>query len=215
MKKQKNSNVARLIFAALAAMLLCTSARATLIELGRIDFTGNFTLNHNYNFNNPAAFPFGTFGSQTVQTATGIFAATVNGGDTLGMNTPFMYGPISPISWEPSQPMTWNIGGFTIDTQYVLITGADFVGRNCLGLTSLSGNGFDPSNYGLGAYSYWNFTAPPYDISNFPTDITGPINLAFIVTYDDGQRVPEGGATITLLCIAIFGLVSVHRMLKV
>jgi hypothetical protein len=91
------------------------------------------------------------------------------------MNTQFMFGPITPTNWDVSSPMIWSIGGFTIDTQHVLITGADFVGRNCLGITNLSGNGFDPSVYGLGAFSYWNFTAPPYDISHFDTDITGPI----------------------------------------
>jgi hypothetical protein len=215
MKKRKNFNVVSVILAALAATLLSGSARATLIELGRIDLTGDFTLNHNYNFNDPAAFPFGTFGLQTVQTATGIFAPYISNGDSLTMNTPFMFGPISPIDSTVSHPMTWSIGGFTIDTQDISITGADFVGRYCSGVTNLSGNGFDPAAYPFSPFSIWNFIAPPYDISNFPKDVTGPINLAFVVTYDDGQRVPEGGATIALLSIAIFGMFSVRRMLKV
>jgi hypothetical protein len=191
--------------------LSAARAQAHIIELGRIDLTGDFTLNHNYDFNHPAAFPFGTFGTQAVENATGIFSPYVSAGDILAMNTQFMFGPISPVSWVVSQPMMWTIGGFTIDTQFILITGADFVGRNGLGLTDLSGNGFDPSAYGLGAFSNWNFTAPPYDIRNFDTDITGPIKLQIIVRYD----VAEGGNTLVFLALSLFGLICVTQSTRI
>jgi hypothetical protein len=67
-------------------------------SLGQVDLTGNFTLNHHYNFNNPSAFPFGTFGTLTVKDATGIFAPYVGAGDTLGVNTQFMFGSITAIN---------------------------------------------------------------------------------------------------------------------
>jgi hypothetical protein len=192
------------------AMLLSGVAQATIISLGQINLTGNFTLNHHYNFNNPSAFPFGPFGTLTVQDATGIFAPYVASGDTLGMNTQFMFGPITPINWDVSSPMIWSIGGFTLDTQHVLIKGADS-GRNCLGITDLSGNGFDPSSYGLGAFSRWVFTAPPYDIRHFDTDITGPISLQIAVGYDNGH-VPDTGATLGFLAVSLFGLLCTRSL---
>jgi hypothetical protein len=192
------------------AMLLSGIAQANIIELGQINLTGNFTLNHNYDFNHPSAFPFGTFGTLTVENVTGIFGPYVSGGETLGMNTQFMLGPISSVNWDVSSPMIWSIGGFTLDTQHVLITGADS-GRNCLGITDLSGNGFDPSSYGLGAFSRWVFTAPPYDIGHFDTDITGPISLQIAVRYDNGH-VPDTGATLGFLAVSLFGLLCIRIM---
>lgn len=175
------------------AMLLSGVAQATIISLGQVDLTGNFTLNHHYNFNNPSAFPFGTFGTLTVQDASGIFAPYVGAGDTLGMNTQFMFGPITAINSDVSSPMIWRIGGFTINTQKVLVTGADFAGRSCLGITDLSGNGFDPNDYPpFGAFSFWDFIAPPYDISNFHEDITGPITLKIAVGYDRRRGTGQG-----------------------
>ena len=40
-------------------LALTCSARATFIETGRITFSGDFTLNHLYDFNNQSAQPFG------------------------------------------------------------------------------------------------------------------------------------------------------------
>ncbi len=208
--KVKTKTTAR-ICVLIVTMIWSGVAQATIISLGEIDLTGNFTLNHHYDFNNPSAFPFGTFGTLTVQDATGIFAPNVAAGDTLGMNTQFMFGPITQINWDVSSPMIWSIGGFTIDTQHVLITGADFVGRNCFGITDLSGNEFDPSAYGLGAFSVWNFRAPPYDIGHFDTDITGPISLQIAVGYDNGH-VPDTGATLGFLAVSLFGLLCTRRL---
>ena len=186
------------------AILLSGAAQANFIELGYVTLTGNFTLNHKYNFNQPTAFPFGTFGTLTVQNATGIFAPHVSGGDILGMNTPFMFGAITPLD-----TMIWSIGGYTVNTQDIGITGADS-GRTGSGIADLSGNGFDPSVYGLGAVTAWSFIAPPYDISNFHMDITGPITLGIGVAYDNGH-VPETGATLDLFCVSLLGLLCARR----
>ena len=192
---------------------LTAGAQANPVDLGEIDLTGTFTLNHNFNFNNPAAAPFGTFGTLTVGGTSGIFLPYVNVGDTFQMNTPSMFGDSTPVSGTPSQPMIWSIDGFTLNTTLLLITGADFAGRFCFGGTDLSGNGFDPSAYHpFGASSNWNFTAPPYDISNFPADITGPINMTIHVGYDDGH-VPDGGTALLLFGIGIAGVEVLRRKL--
>jgi hypothetical protein len=212
--------IRRLGLILLAAAFVAATAQVqgdsiTITTLGEIHFTGDFTLNHNYNYNDPSAFPFGRFGPLTVQSATGFFAPNVNVGDTLTMNTQFMFGPINPISWMVSQPMDWSIGGFMIDTKYVLITGADS-GRNVAGIIDLSGHGFDPSAYGVppyvGANTFWDFTAPPFDITDFPSDITGPITITLDVQYV--SHIPDGGGTLGLLAISTFGLLYVRRRMQ-
>ncbi len=187
----------------LALALTAATAKATIIEIGQIDLTGDFTLNHTYYFS-PGS-PYGTFGELTVQSATGIFLPYVSVGDNLAMTTT----ALDPVAL----PTTWTIDGFTISTNEVSITGADFAGENVLGITSLSGNGFNPSAYPFGAYSYWNFTAPPYDVTNFPADITGPITLTIQVAYDNGH-VPDGGNTMTLFAIAGVVLLGLSRKRK-
>ena len=186
--------------------LLAFCAQAHAIIVGQIDFAGDFTLNHNYNFNDPAATPFGTFGTQTVQNVSGIFALTVDTGDTLAMNTPFLFGQSAQLEWTPSSPMIWNIGGFVFDTQYLLIAGPDSA-RGCQGLIDVGVLEL------FGIFSYWDFTAPPYDIGNFPEDITGPINLQ--ITLDDGRTrpVPDTGSTLAMLGMALcaFGFFSNKR----
>jgi hypothetical protein len=202
----------RLVLFLLATALVAATAQVqgqsiTITTLGEIDFTGDFTLNHNFYFSHVPPY-YGTFGPMTVQSATGIFASYVTSGDTLRMSTPFMFAG-SP----PSVPMVWRIGGFMIDATFTNVTGADFGGQNVIGVTNLSGNGFDPSAYGVapyvGAFSFWDFTAPPYDITNFPSDITGPITVAFDVQYV--SHIPDGGATFGFLAISTIGLLYVRR----
>jgi hypothetical protein len=185
---------------ALILIALACNARANIIELGQIDLTGTFTLNHLYDFNNQGAAPFGWFGTITAQNVTGIFLPYVTPGDNLSMNS---------TALNTVQPFPlWTLGGYTFASTLVLITGADS-GRYCLGTVDLSGNGFNPNDYPpFGAYSYWDFTAPPYDISHFDHDITGPINLSIIVAYDNGH-VPDGGNTLLFfglgaVCVLLF-----------
>jgi hypothetical protein len=197
----------------IGALFLCcaTQVRATIIDLGEINFTGNFTLNHLYDFNNPTAQPFGWFSLQTVSSVSGVFAPYVEVGDTLAMSTQALFGPTSPISDEPFLPITWSIAGFTIEEQTIFIAGADS-GRSVGGSTILTGNGFNYSDYPpFGAFSGWGFIAPPYDISNFPEDITGPISFGFGVAYDNGH-VPDAGSTILMFGVAALILFYGRKM---
>src|SRR5690349_8025198 len=58
----------RLVLVGIAATsLFCVLlARASMIPVGRVTFTGDFTFNHLYDFNNPGAQPFGWFQIETV-----------------------------------------------------------------------------------------------------------------------------------------------------
>src|SRR3954452_16268492 len=154
-------------------------AKANTIPLGQVSLSGDFTLNHLYDFNHPAAQPFGWFGTQNVQNASGIFSAFIQSGDMLG----------SQALWTQGNLPLFTIGGFDLASFCVNIAGADS-GRFVLGLVDMTGNGF---NQDPNTFVAWNFTAPPYDISNFPTDITGAINLTFVASFDNGH-VPDTGS---------------------
>ena len=129
-----------------------------------VTFTGDFTLNHLYDFNNPGAQPFGTFSNQTVTGASGLFAPFIHAGQTVA----------GQILWTIHTPPLFTLGGFTMLTDSVGVSGPDS-GRLVVGFTELSGNGYQFDF----KHSLWLFTAPPYDISNFPRDITGPITMEF------------------------------------
>ena len=190
----------RTIFAFSAVLLLATRAEAIPIDLGQLRLSGDFTLNHEFDFNHPELAPFGTLGNLMIIGATGVFASYISIGESLGANTRGVYhhagsGTVTvpgsgTFFGTLPQPMSWSAGGFTLNTLWTNITGSD-AGRYVLGLGVLSGNGFDPFSYPFVPVLYWNFTAPPYNIGNFPSDITGPINLTIGVEYDDGVPVPE------------------------
>jgi hypothetical protein len=176
----------------LAILLFGTAAaNAHFIDLGQINLTGTFTLNHLYDFNNPGAQPFGSFGTMTAQNVSGIFLDWTHGGDALGFSNGPSLRSVAPFP-------TWTLGGLTFSTTFVLITGADFTGRNCFGLMEIAAQGFDPPP---NSTATWNFIAPPYDISHFDHDITGPITLTFIFGYENGQ-VADSGSTLLMFGLA-------------
>ena len=167
----------RLIVAAVFASV--TIANANLIPLGSVTFTGDFTLNHLFDFNNPASQPFGWWSDQTVTQSNGIFSPSIQTGNVLGGQ---------PL-WTVNSLPLFILGGITFATTDVGIFGADS-GRFVQGIVDLSGF--------LGADRVtWQFTAPPYDISNFHEDITGPITLMFLAFQETGH-VPDAGATLML-----------------
>lgn len=176
----------------LAIVALCTTAKANLIEVGSLGFNGGFTLNHNYNFNNPGSNSFGSFtGPMTASSSSGIFAPFVQNGGILAM--------VSNELWtNPSALPSWSIAGFLFSTSSVLITGPD-AGRLVSGQFTLTGNGYSQ-------HGYWSFTAPPYDIGNFHHDIYGMIHMDIRVWFDDGH-VPDNGYTFLMLGSALAVLI--------
>jgi len=113
-------------------LALTCFARATFIETGRITLSGDFTLNHLYDFHNQTAQPFGSFGTQTASQVTGIFSPFVQNGNILSGSTAL---------WTlPSGGPVWTIGGFTLTTTFDLISGPD-LGRFCFGILDMTGKG--------------------------------------------------------------------------
>jgi hypothetical protein len=179
-------------------LALTCSARATFIETGQITFTGDFTLNHLYDFNNQSAQPFGWFRTQTASQVTGIFSPFVQNGNILSGSTAL---------WTlPSGAPVWTIGGFTLTTTFELIGNGPDSGRFSFGVLDMTGNGYKQRN----DYVHWEFLAPPYDISHFDHDITGPISLLINVRLN----VPDGGSTVSLLGFGLLGLAVCWRKLS-
>jgi len=173
------------------ALCVCSGAHARQVVIGEINFSGSFTTNHLYNYNNPASQPYGWFSSpQTVSNVSGTFAPSVQVGDVLAMNTPFVFGPITSVDHLVSSPMIWTIGSFTFDWETILITGP-------MSHESVGGGLFDVAT---NPWTYWEFTAPPHDFGD--PDITGPITLNIITRFEDGH-VPETGTTLLLFGLAL------------
>lgn len=154
--------------------LIPARAEANTITLGGIELSGSFTVTPNNE-------SLSSFGDLTVIHASGRFAPFVDSGDALVMNTPFVLTQPSA-----SNPIVWSIGGYTINTTSILITGADIAGRNVLGLFDLSGHHFDHALHALDARGFWDFTTPPFDSSSSTSPVTGPINLTIHEVFDNG-----------------------------
>jgi PEP-CTERM motif len=143
--------------------LLPAQAEANTITLGEIELTGSFTVIPNNE-------SFSSFGVLTVTRASGIFTPLAARGDALVMNVPYIRQP------SATDPTVWSIGGYTMNTTNILITGADIAGRFVEGQFDLSGHGFEHAHSALGAFGFWEFTTPPFDHS-IPNPVTGPITL--------------------------------------
>jgi PEP-CTERM motif-containing protein len=154
--------------------LIPARTEANTISLGEIKLSGSFTVTPNNE-------SFSSFGDLTVIQASGRFARFVDSGDALVMNTPFVLTQPSA-----SNPIVWSIGGYTMNTTSILITGADIVGRNVFGLFDLSGHHFDHALHALDARGFWDFTTPPFDGSISSSPVTGPVTLTIHEVFDNG-----------------------------
>jgi hypothetical protein len=174
---------------ATAILAFTTAASANLIPLGSVTFSGDFSVNHLYDFNHPASQPFGWWSDQTVTQTSGIFSAYIHPGDLLG----------GQALWTVNNLPLFTLDGFTLTTTSVGIFGPDS-GRFVQGIVELSGNGY-PGDDSV----TWQFTAPPYEINHFSHDITGPITLMFLVFHETGH-VPDTGGTFVLLGMGVVAL---------
>ena len=187
--------------------VLASRSEAAVIQIGDIVFAGSFSIDP-VGTQHPI-LPTFTFGLQTVQSATGIFAPYVSVGDTLAMNSPFV-GDVNPL-------MVWTIGGFSIETpsDQVNMVGSTSFGALIFARATLTGNGFDPFDYPFGAFTTWSFMAPPWPNLNVP--VTGPIALRLQVQYDDHIiPVPESSTLLLLgsgVAIAIRMKMRLWKML--
>lgn len=175
------------------SVALLTGTHADVIEVGSVGFTGDFTLNHLYDFNNPDAQPFGWFQLETVSSVTGIFGGHVSGGQLLE--------GAGALNTESNLPL-FSLNGLQFITTNVIISGSDS-GRLVEAAMLIVGlEGF--------TFADWNFVAPPYDIGNFHEDITGPTALQFRAFFDN-HHVPESGSTIVLMGLGLIAVFFVQR----
>jgi len=122
---------------------------------------------------------------------TGDFAGIAPGTQAT-MAQPWIFNPSTPT------PGLWSVGGFTFDllTATVVTQNAQFLSISATGI--VSGNGFDPTAM------EWSFTAQsaggrPGTIFSFSAN---------------GVAVPDGGATVALLGLALTGVEVLRRKLK-
>jgi len=180
-----------LFFLATCHLSLVT-ASADIVDIGGLDFTGQFTRNPNYNYNTKE-LPFGTFGPlSTLGSGFGIFSG-ISGGTPLAMNTSLLY--IYDANFPAAHPvMVWGIAGFTFTTTNDFVVGPIFL-STVIGTFQFDGNGFHIVPGNRRDNPMWQFeTAAP----------GGPILMKLRVRADDGRAfVPESGGTFFLLLFVL------------
>ncbi|HEX4667622.1 MAG TPA: hypothetical protein VH207_13580 [Chthoniobacterales bacterium] len=132
-----------------------------------------------------------TFSDVLVMSRDGDFSGFVNVGDSVTMAMPWIFSPSTPT------PALWSVGGFTYDlaSSMVVLQNSDFLIIS--GTGTISGNGFDPTEM------TWRFTSQEPDA-----------NGVFSFSASGGTNgVPETGATVALLGIALVGTELLRRRL--
>lgn len=133
-----------------------------------------------------------SFRRVTVQSTDGDFSSFASDGDSVTMASTYTFVPSTPA------PGLWSVGGFTFDltssvvdlqnSSFLLITGTG----------TISGNGFDNTP------GTWSFT------SQSPA-ARGVFSFSAV---SSGTGVPDGGTTVALLGLAVFGVELARRKLK-
>lgn len=175
-----------LIIALCAA--LWTGAQANLV--GLVTFSGDFTVNHLYDFNNPAAQPFGWFQLETVSSATGIFKGHVFNGELLKGA-----GALNTVDNLP----LFSLNGLQFITKNGVLLAGGMAGFDVTADMDIVGlSGFTSA--------LWHFVAPPFD---FNEDITGAISLEFRAFTP--VSLPDGGSTVALMGLGLIAMFFVQR----
>ena len=74
-----------------------------------VTFTGDFTLNHLDDLNNPGAQPFGKLSEETVTGMEGSFRPFLHAGQSVA----------GQLLWTANTPPLFTLGGFTMLTEFV------------------------------------------------------------------------------------------------
>ena len=195
MKRLSKTILAVVATGVLSCALFSQQAQATAIN-GNINLAGSVQFDTNslgtatqvttwFDIFNNAGF------SSVAPGGTGDFAGIAPGTQAT-MAQPWIFNPSTPT------PGLWSVGGFTFDllTATVVTQNAQFLSISATGI--VSGNGFDPTAM------EWSFTAQsaggrPGTIFSFSAN---------------GVAVPDGGATVALLGLALTGAEVLRRKLK-
>lgn len=167
----------------------CQSAQAAMIN-GAITFSGGAV----YDTSSLAtATRVNTFMDVKVMSSDGDFGTFTNADDPVAMATPWIFSPSTPTLG------LWSVGGFTYDlaNATVVLQSSNFLLIS--GTGTISGNGFDVTP------GTWSFTSQSPS-ANGVFSFSGSSNA---------NGVPEGGATIALLGLALAGVEIVRRKIAV
>ena len=194
--KNRSSKTILVFFAlGLISCAFCVQQAQAFPIGGSITFAGGVTLD-DPNTVNTATQVTGWLDENgdlpTVQSVSGNFATFVTVGDFVTF-TPFTG------SWSfNSGPIAvfWQVDGFTFS---LIASNIDFQGSgflNVSGTGTITGHGFDPT------FGTWSFSAQD-DPSNG------------IFSFSGGtETIPDGGATVALLGLALAGIESIRRKLR-
>jgi hypothetical protein len=187
-------NITKIVSAAVAAFALAQSIQAATIN-GAIGFGGNVTWDTS---SAATATEVTSFIGTQVLSDSGTFASFI---------TPIAPALFTSSTWMLNDPSTsipnfWQAGGFTfqLNSSSIIIQGGTpgvngFVVVN--GTGSISGNGFGPQ------VMSWSFTAQD------PKSGVNPDQWTFSASTN--AQVPDGGATVMLLGIALSSLALLKR----
>jgi hypothetical protein len=125
----------------------------------------------------------------TVSSASGHFAWFVGVGDTATFSAPW--------SFTSGLAMLWTVDGFTFDliASSIVFQGGGFLSVS--GTGTITGHGFTPTT------GSWFFSAQD-----------DPADGVFSFSGGTQGSVPDGGATVALLGLALAGIEGIRRKLK-
>jgi hypothetical protein len=154
---------------------------------GNITFSGGSTLDTG---NANTAHSVTSFVNTVVQSVSGDFDSFINPLDPATFSAPWVFDPSTPTS------ALWTVGGFTFDllTSAIVMRSGGFLIVS--GTGTISGNGFDPTP------GTWSFTTQ------------NPSADGLFSFSGSGLAVPDGGAAVALLGLALIGMEVLSRKLK-
>jgi hypothetical protein len=188
------TNMIKLAGVAAVALVLSQSIQATPIT-GNIGFTGGVTFNNNSAGNASAVTSWIT---PTVNLPpTGSFASILSGTAVNFSSSIWNFNTSTPIN------NFWSVGGFTFELLASSITsqggsgpGGGFIVVN--GTGTVSGNGYTPTTLS------WSFSSQDPKINSNPDTWTFSASASSI---------PDGGATVMLLGLALSGVALLRKKL--
>jgi hypothetical protein len=174
----------------LSSGLFCQQAQATPIT-GNITFGGVVTLDST---SLAAATQVSTWDLSIVLSDSGDFALFIPPLSNVTMAAPWIFNPSTPTI-----PL-WSVNGFTFNlTSSTIVTQTNFF-LNVTGVGTLSGPGFTTTP-GTWSFTISNALGQPSSTFGFESDTAAGL-------------VPEGGATVALLGLALAGVEVLRRKFK-
>jgi len=186
-KPNMKNQLITIVGAAMLFMAIAQTTQATMIT-GNIGFTGRVSLDTT---SAGSATEVVNWFSPTVNGTSGGFTTVANG-TSVSLVSPWFFTTTSPVN------SFWTVGGFTFQLLSSSITfqGSGSVIVNGTGI--VSGNGYTPTTLG------WSFSTQDPAVTQNPSTFTFSASA---------NSVPDGGATVMLLGIALSGVALLKRKL--